>query len=116
MHPGWQCAVLSAFRTLISIPFQRRSGLIVVSADLWGPQGSRSLVLVLDTGAVETLIPPDILNELGYSVRDHEGITVIRSAVAKERGYLMRVSRFRALGHELSSFRIHAHDLPGGYE
>jgi hypothetical protein len=72
------------------------------------------LRLVLDTGAALSTIEPGILDELGYSARQGEAITTLRSAVAEEPGYLLRVARLRALGHEAADFRIHAHDLPGG--
>lgn len=95
--------------------FERREGLIIVEARVWGPLGARDLDLVLDSGSTDTLIVPEVLDGLGYSARQGEGITVIRSAVAEERGYLIRTTRFRALGHEASNFRIHAHDLPDDF-
>jgi predicted aspartyl protease len=70
---------------------------------------------VLDTGAVETIIIPEILDELGYSARQGDAITVMRSAVGREEGYMIRVSRFACLGHQASDFRVHAHDLPEGW-
>lgn len=97
------------------VRFRRRHQLLVVDAQLWGPRGFAKLKLAVDTGAGETLIVPEILDGLGYSVRDGEGVTVIRSAVAAEPGYLQRVSRFRTLGHEFANFRVHAHDLPDGF-
>jgi len=33
-----------------------------------------------------------------------------------EPGYLTRVTRFRALGHEFTDFRVHAPDVPKGFE
>lgn len=71
--------------------------------------------MVLDTGAGETIVTPDLLDELGYSARDAERRTVIRSAVAEEQGYLIRVTRFACLGFEATSFRVDAHDLPEGW-
>lgn len=97
------------------VPFEDLGGLMVVDAKVFGPRGDQDLRLVVDTGATVTLIAPEILNAVGYSVRDHAGITTIRSAVATERGYLQRVSMFRALGHERPGFLLHAHDLPDGY-
>ena len=42
-------------------------------------------------------------------------VTTIRSAVGAERGYFLRVARFRALGHEIRDFRVDVHDLPDGF-
>lgn len=97
---------------MIDLPFRRSRGLLLVGARIWGPYGYRDLDLALDTGAAMTLLVPDVLDEIGYSVRDAEGITKIRSAIGEEPGYLLRATRFEALGHTLADFRLHIHDLP----
>lgn len=93
----------------------RAHGLIVVPARLWGPRGDRKLHLAVDTGATETLILPEIIHGLGYSPRDGERMTKIRSAIGEEPGYMIRVSRFRVLNHEFPDLLVHAHDLPDGF-
>lgn len=97
--------------------FAARRELIIVKAKAWGPRRplGRDLRLVLDTGAAETIIVPEILDELGYSARDGEAITVMRSAVGHEHGYLLRVARFDCLGHRARDFFVHAQDLPDGW-
>jgi predicted aspartyl protease len=97
--------------------FDSRRDLIIVSGHVWGPhqRQRRPLRLVLDTGAAETIVIPEVLDELGYSPREGEAITMIRSAVGREEGYLIRVTRFACLGHQASDFRVHAHDLPEGW-
>jgi predicted aspartyl protease len=97
--------------------FDPADDLILVEGRIWGPREDRTRVLrlVLDTGAAETIVIPDVLDELGYNPRDGEAITVIRSAVGREEGYLTRVTRFACLGHHSSAFRVHAHDLPEGW-
>ena len=40
---------------------------------------------------------------------------MIRSAVGREQGYMIRVARFTCLGHQSTGFRVHAHDLPEGW-
>jgi hypothetical protein len=94
--------------------FDPSDSLIVVKAWLWGPKGKAKLNLALDTAASHTHIVPDIVDELGYSPREGEGITVVHSAIGSEPGYLMRVSRFTALGFSSTDFRIHVHDLGEG--
>jgi hypothetical protein len=64
--------------------------------------------------AAETIIIPEVLDELGYTPRQGDAITVVRSAVSHEPGYLIRVARFACLGFQATDFRIHAHDLPEG--
>lgn len=97
--------------------FDPTRDLIIVEGRVWGPQQRqrRPLRLVLDTGAAETIIVPEVLDELGYSPRDGEAITVLRSAVGHEQGYMIRVTRFECLGHQSSNFLVHAHDLPEGW-
>jgi len=97
--------------------FKPESDLITVDGRVWGPlyRTGRPLKLVVDTGAAETVIVPGILDELGLNPREGEAITVMRSAVGREQGYLIRVARFECLGHQARDFRIHAHDLPGGW-
>jgi len=85
-----------------------------VKAWLWGPRGKAKLDLAFDTAATHTHIVPEIVDELGYSPRQGEQITMVQSAIGREPGYLMRVSRFKALGFNATDFRIHVHDLGEG--
>jgi hypothetical protein len=80
--------------------FDPTSDLLIVDARIWGPGGrSRTpLSLTIDTGSSETVIAPDIVDDLGYSPRDGESITTVRAAIGKEHGYTLRVARFSALG------------------
>lgn len=91
--------------------------LIIVPGRVWNPRGDEfDLRLVLDTGAAETIIAPEILDEIGYSAREHgEQIAVMRSAVGREEGYMLHVARFACLGFHETSFRVHAQDLPQGW-
>ncbi len=69
----------------------------------------------MDTGASVTLFRPEVLDDLGYSPRQAHVVTKIRSAVGEEPGYMIRISRFRALGYEVRDLDAHAHDLPEGF-
>ncbi|KAB2908995.1 MAG: hypothetical protein F9K40_04070 [Kofleriaceae bacterium] len=91
--------------------------LIVVDAQVWGPGGreKRTLALALDTASSETVIMPEIIDELGYSPRDGEQITSVRAAIGKEQGYTLRVARFASLGFAVPDFRIHVFDLATGW-
>jgi len=96
--------------------FHPADDLIIVPGRVWGPRGEGPrLNLVVDTGAAETVLIPDVLDELGYSARKGDQITVMRSAVGREQGYMIHVARFACLGFQLSNFRAHAHDLPEGW-
>jgi hypothetical protein len=95
--------------------FDPAGPLIIIPGMVWGPHDRREVRLVFDPGAGETILKPEILDLLGYSPRQGEAFTKVRSAVAEEPGYLLRVLRFRALGHEFGDFRVHVHDLPEGF-
>jgi hypothetical protein len=92
--------------------FDPDDALIVVPARLDGPRRSSVVRLAVDTGSDQTLIVPEALDDIGYSAREGEAITVIRSALGREPGYLLRVAHFSCLGHRARDFRVHAHDLP----
>lgn len=97
--------------------FDPTRDLIIVDARLWGPgeRGRTPVSLAIDTGSSETVISPEIVDELGYSPRDGEAITTVRAAIGKEHGYTIRVARFSALGFSVPDFRIHVFDLAAGY-
>ncbi len=97
--------------------FDPERDLIFVEGWIWSPRAEsrRQLRLVLDTGAAETIVVPEVLDELGYNPRHGEQITVMRSAVGREEGYLIRVMRFSCLGHREDDFRVHVQDLPEGW-
>ena len=92
--------------------FNPNASLIIVHAMVWGPRGHKGVTLALDTAATQTHIIPDVLDDIGYGPRDGDRITSITSAIGEEPGYMMRVSKFSALGFTATDFRIHVHDLP----
>jgi hypothetical protein len=94
--------------------FNPADDLIIVKARLYGPRGDRPLLLAFDTAATETHIVPEIIDDLGYSPRQGEAITSVRSAIGKERGYMLRVTRFASFGFSFPDFVVHVHDLPRG--
>lgn len=97
--------------------FDAADDLIIVSARIWGPRGGEPepLRLAIDTGASHTLVVPAFVDELGYSPRDGEAITTVRAAVGQEQGYVLRVSRFEALGFAIPDFAIHVFELAEGF-
>src|SRR5262245_17461063 len=97
------------------VPFDREAKLITVPGTVWGRLGQRTIPFIVDTGAWTSTVMPEVLDGLGYSARDGEAVSVVRSAVAEERGYLIRVSRIEALGFSFDNFLVNAHDLPETY-
>jgi predicted aspartyl protease len=95
--------------------FDPAGSLIIVRGWATGPTRQTDVRLAIDTAAAETILTPEVIDRLGYSPRHGESFTKIRSAVAEEPGYMLRIDRLRALGHELTDFRVDVHDLPEGY-
>jgi hypothetical protein len=98
--------------------FDPARDLIIVQARIWSTRGrEQSLRLAVDTAAGQTIVTPDILDELGYSAREHgEQIAISRSVVGQEEGFMMRVTRLECLGFQERDFRVYAQDLPSGWD
>lgn len=95
--------------------FSRERDLIIVHAQVKGPRDQRvRLSLVVDTGCSNTTIVPEVIDRLGYSPRDGEYISAVRSAIGKEQGYTLRVKAFSALGYTEPDHLIHVFDLATG--
>jgi len=94
--------------------FDRSRGLLVVPVRLSGPRGEAALRFAIDTGAAETVVTPELIDDIGYGPRDGEHITTVRTAIGKEQGYTLRVQRFSALGFTVPNCRIHVFDLATG--
>jgi predicted aspartyl protease len=95
--------------------FDSRRDIIVVRAVVRGPRGDMPLKVVVDTGCGLTMIDPSVIDRIGYSARDGESFTKVRSVVHEEHGYTLRVPRFRALGHEVNDLLVTVNDLPEGW-
>jgi predicted aspartyl protease len=98
-----------------TIEFDSSNKMIVIEAAVWGPGGKAPLTLVLDTGSWQTLIVPDVMDDLGFNPRDGQVITSVYSAVGKEQGYMISVPQFSALGFTVTDFPIHVFDLADQY-
>jgi predicted aspartyl protease len=92
----------------------RSRGLLVVKAQIWGPHCDQTLSLAIDTAAADTVVTPELIDKLGYSPRDGERITTVRTAIGKEHGYSLRVKRFFTLGFAVPDYRINVFDLATG--
>lgn len=96
----------------MSFSFDPGQGLILVRAEMWGPDGSGVLRLALDTGATGTLVNVAILVALGYDpglASDRVQVTTGSGIEFVPRVILDRVS---ALGQERQAFPVLAHTLP----
>lgn len=100
---------------MVVVEFDPALDLIYLQAELAGPRRTARFRFVLDTGCAETLVTPEVIDELGYSVRQGESLTSVTTALGSEPGYRLRVARFSALGHTRHNHRVNVHDLPEGH-
>lgn len=69
------------------------------------------LNLVIDTGAVFTIIDTGIIDYLGYSAKDGHQRSTLDGAAGRSEGYLIRVPKFQCLGFDLLNFEVACHDM-----
>jgi len=96
----------------MDFPFDPREKLIVVRAELWGPNGSGVLRLALDTGATDTLVNAGMLVAVGCDPAlspDRVQVTTGSGVVFAPRVILDRIT---ALGQTHSAFPVLGHTLP----
>jgi hypothetical protein len=75
--------------------FDTARDLIIVPGRVWNPNSNDplDLRLVLDTGAAETIVVPELLDELGYSAREHGDPALNRTGVDERARLSSRTSR-----------------------
>lgn len=93
--------------------FRSRDGFLL--ADVSIPYKDRedfeSLQLVVDTGALITVISPAITDFLGYSAADAFTLSKLDGAAGESHGYSIHVPKVMCLGHEVENFVIACHDI-----
>ena len=95
--------------------FDLDGDLIFVEAVVVGPSGQADVRLVLDTGAVLTTLVPRIAESIGYTSADRVARSVIRSAVAEEPGYIIRLVQLSTLGFTVPDVHADVADLGYGW-
>ncbi len=96
----------------MTLPFDPRSGLIVIPTRLWSPIRDTIVRLALDTGATGTAINSDILVLVGYdpaTASDRRQVTTGSGVTFVPR---LIIEKIVALGQEHWQFPILCHTLP----
>lgn len=91
--------------------FELDGDLIVVEATIVGPSGRADVRLILDTGAVLTTLSPEIAASLGYDAVRGLRTTVVCTATAEERGYLVQLDELSVLGVSARALHANVADL-----
>ena len=96
----------------MSFSFDPRQGLILVRAELWGPDGSAVLRLALDTGATFTVVNIGMLVALGYDPALITDRIQVTTGSGVEFAPRVTLDRIMALGQERAEFPVLGHTLP----
>ncbi len=96
----------------MSQSFDARRGLIVVSAELFGPSGSAVLRLALDTGATGTLLNIGLLVALGYDPALAPERVQVTTGSGIEFAPRVTVTKISALEQARNDFPVLGHTLP----
>jgi hypothetical protein len=96
----------------MSVSFNAQGGLILVQAEIEGPNGRAPVTLALDTGARRTLLREAILLMVGYDPALVSLRTPIVTASGAHSVPQLPVIRLSSLGHDRLAFPVLAHNLP----
>lgn len=94
------------------LPPRFRHGLLSVYAVVSGPRTWRSLKLAVDTGATYTMLPPDLLMDVGYDPTRTRQRMELSTANGLVLVPLLRVHQLKCLGLTVKDVEVVAHHLP----
>lgn len=95
----------------MSVPFNPTGSLIIVTATVFGPRGSRAVRLALDTAASETAISRRVLGIIGVDMLTSPTVPVTMGGGIVSVP-LVNVDYLEALRQTQSGVTIQAHTLP----
>ena len=96
----------------MSFLFNPNRGLILVKAEVVGPNGSAFIRLALDTGATHTLVRMGVLVALGYDPANSLQRVQVTTASGVEFTPRVVLDKISALGHEHRGLLVVSHTLP----
>lgn len=96
----------------MSFQFNAERGMIIVRAEVFGPDSSAVLRLALDTGATATMISQSRLLQIGCDPSASVKRLQITTASGVEFVPRVTLNKIVALGNEHTEFAVLAHTLP----
>jgi clan AA aspartic protease (TIGR02281 family) len=87
-------------------------GPLIIYAELVGPRTSRVISMVLDTGAVQTMIPIETALAIGYDPVAAKHRVEVVTASGVERVPTLTVKAIHCLGLTVINVDVICHDLP----
>jgi len=99
-----------------SIPFQVRSGLVVVPVQVTGPTGETLARLAIDTGATTTMLSESVLIVVGCRLKGPSKKVVMMTAGGLALAKRVTVRKMAVAGHSRRAVSVICHSLPPGVE
>ena len=96
----------------MNTPFVASHGPILIDATIWGPAGSRSIRVALDTGATRSLIRESVLAAIGIVAAPSGPTVQVTMSNSVQTVPLVEVDRIEALGKSRDRLLVTAHTLP----
>ena len=96
----------------MTFSFDASRGLIVVKAELVGPDGIGVLQFALDTGATASVVNVEMLLAIGYDPMVASDRVQVTTGSGVEFAPRVELQRLTALGHERLGFPVLGHTLP----
>jgi len=96
----------------VTFSFDASRGLIVVKAELVGPDGIGVLQFALDTGATASVVNVEMLLAIGYDPMVASDRVQVTTGSGVEFAPRVELQRLTALGHERLGFPVLGHTLP----
>lgn len=93
-------------------PLIRWGNLLLLRASLSNQQELRIVQLLIDTGSSFTVLPSDVLTEIGCDLQKPEQQVSVIAAGGMIRAPKAIVPQFNCLGHGIENFSVVALDLP----
>jgi clan AA aspartic protease (TIGR02281 family) len=85
---------------------------IVFPIKLTGPNGTKKIQMLIDTGATLCIIPFDIAIAIGYKPSASKDYSDITTASGTETMPLIKIEKLSLMGKEVKNVKTLCHDLP----
>lgn len=95
-----------------SAPLRIPGNIITLYSQITGPKDTKTLRMILDTGASYTMLPYSKTMEIGYNPAASSKRIQIFTVSGTEYVPMIRIASFKCLGIEVKNLAVICHDLP----